>query len=285
MRTHEPFDEQAIQALMENLPMSKFAPEDLKNRLLDLAASPEPRHRAVRRPMFAMAFASALVVTAIAAVLVSMPTKAAAKSWEGIRKAVQSITSMEMDIKEFEKGKLNHTVVAFGQGTVLVQPDDGEIVFIKNGVVQVYDKDENTVQEITLPAGTELPDVPGIVLNELSMKKMLAQYEQEYGKANIKIGPLRTWQGRQVYDATMQKPDGSSRANIVADAATDRPIFIEAYNEEGGKWVKDSEITARYNVPLDLKPKWPAGAKFEKLDVSKMIKDAGGTPPPLEFGK
>lgn len=284
MRTQRPFDEQAIQALMENLPMSKFAPEDLKNRLFDLATSPEPRHRAVRRPIFAMAFASALAVTAIAAVLISMPTKAVAKSWEGIRKAAQSITSMEMDIKEFENGKTNHTVVAFGPDVVLVQPDDGEIVYIKNGVVQVYDKDENTVQEITLPGGTELPDVPGIVLNELSMKKILAQYEQEYGKANIKIGPLRTWQDRQVYDAAMTKPDGSSRANIVADAATDRPLFIEAYNQEGGKWVKDSEITARYNGPINLKPNWPAGAKFQKLDVGKMIKDAGGTPPPSENG-
>jgi len=293
MRTHEPFDDSDLQALLENLPMSKHTPESLKSKLVDLASSPEPRHRAVRRPVFAFAFAGALAVAAVAAVLMSMPTTASAKTWAGIRKAVQGVTTMQMLIKDWDSPKGETTRIAFAPGTVLVQPDSGEIVFLSGNKVQIYEPGEKVVREFPMPV--EMPNVKDIVLKELAMTKILAEMERENGKENIKIGPMRTWQGRRVYDATFLKPakpgqqDEPEKGTIIVDAETDLPIFIETFKQVNGAWKKNSEITAHYNGAVDaksLQPQWPAGVKFEKFDISKEIAEGmrqGGTPPPSDL--
>lgn len=285
MKSNEPMDEQAIQALMENLPMSKFAPEELKERIVEMAASPAPRHRRVRRPFLAFAMGGATIVAAIA-LMTSLP--ATAKSWEGIVKAVQSVDRMEMVVKELEEGQGEVVRIGFAPGTILVQPEEGEIVYVSGGVVQIYDKAENTVREFPMPAGNMIPDIGKTVMAEMSMSKMLGQYEKEYGKENIKIGPIRTWQGRRVYDAAMKDPKDGGHANLVIDAATNLPIQIDAFELRNGKIVKTAEISARYNEAVDpsaIKPKFPEGAKFEKFDIQKMIEQSGGgfTPPPM-FG-
>lgn len=286
MKTHEPFDEQAIQALMESLPMSKQTPESLRSKLIDLASSPQPRHRAVRRPVIAFAFAGALAVAAMA-LMISLPSSAAAKSWAGIRKAVQSVRTMQMLIKEFDGAKSETTKVAFTPDTILVHPNDGEIVFVSGGKVQIFEPEENVVREFPMPS--EFPNVQEIVLKEIAMSTILAEMERENGKENIKIGPIRTWQGRRVYDANFQKPDKSERGTIIVDAATDLPIFIETFKLLNGNWNKASEITAHYNAAVDaksLRPNWPAGARFEKFDLSKELQkagDSGQRPPDLDF--
>jgi len=285
MRPQEPFDEQALQALMENLPMSKFAPEELKEKLVDIAASPAPKYRRTRRPFLAFAMGGATIVAAIA-LMTSLP--ATAKSWDGIKKAVQAVTRMEMVVKDLES-KEDNVHIGFAPGTILVQPEDGEIVYVANGTVQIYDKAENTVREFPLPSNEMIPDIAGTVLSEMSMTKMLANYEKEYGRQNIKLGAPRMWQGRRVYDATLRDTKDGGHANLVIDEATDLPIFIEAFELRNGKEVKTTEITARYNDAVDpnaIKPKFPEGAKFEKFDIQKMIEQSGGgkgTPPPF-FG-
>lgn len=287
MKTQEPFDDLAIQALLENLPMSKLTPESLKTKLIDLAASSQPSHRAIRRPVFAFAFAGALAVAAVAAVMMSMPTTVSAKTWAGIKKAVQGVQTMEMLIKEMDGPKPESTRIAFAPGTVLVQPDSGEIVYISGGKVQIYEPGEKVVREFPMPV--EMPNVKDMVLKELAMSKILAEMEKENGKQNIKIGPQRAWQGRQVYDATFIKPDKQEKGTIIVDSATDLPIFIETFKQVNGAWKKASEITAHYNAAVgskSLQPQWPAGVKFEKFDISKEIAEGfrqGGTPPPGEL--
>lgn len=280
MRTQNPFDDRELQGLMENLPMSKFTPEELKEKLYDMAASPAPQRRAVRRPAIAFAFGGALVAVAVA-VMVSMP--ATAKSWDGIKKAVQAVTRMEMSIRDYE-GKGN-TRIAFGEGTILVQPDDGQIVYVSKEKVQIYEKSENVVREFPMPLIEMIPDISREVLGEMSMSKMLQEYEKEYGQENIKLGAFRQLNGRRVYDAVLSDPKNNERALLTIDAETDLPVYIESY--KAGK--KTSEIVARYNgavSPDALTPKFPAGARFEKFDISKMIeegKKGGGPPPSFDF--
>ena len=134
-----------------------------------------------------------------------------------------------MTIRDLD-GKEDVTRVGFGPGTILVQPGDGEeMVFISNGTVQVYQKDENKVMEFPMPMMEMIPDIKETVLNEVSMTKMLQQYEQEYGKANIKIGPIRLLNGRRVYEAALNNPKENERVLLVADAETDLPIQIDAW--------------------------------------------------------
>ena len=279
MRTHEPFEDGDLQALMENLPMSKSTPENLKAKLYDMAASPAPRRRAVRRPALAFAFGGALVAVAVA-VMISLP--ATAKSWSLIKQAVQRVETMEMQIRELD-GTSGTTRIGFAPGTILVQPDSGEIVYISQGTVQIYDKSENVVREFPMPMAEMIPDIKNEVLREISMSKMLQEYEQEYGRQNMKIGPFRNLDGRRVYDVALNNPKESEHAVLVVDADTDLPVLIEAY--KAGR--KTTEIRARYNgaVPADsLKPKFPAGAKFEKFDISKLMEEGkkGGSPPPFD---
>jgi len=282
MKPNEPLDDAAIQALLENLPMSQETPENLKARLIDLAASPTPRHRAVRRPVFAFAFAGALTVAAVA-VFLSIP--ATAKSWSMVKQAVEGVRTMQMEIRELDKEKPETTRIAFGPGIVLVEPQGGEIVYVNNGTVQIYEPGENVVREFPMPQGI-LPDVAKEVMGEISMKKILADNEREFGKQNIKVGPIRNERGRQVYDVTFTKPanqqkddDGDDLVNMVADAATDLPISIEVFKRIGGQLRKTTEIVARYNDALDgnsLKPKFPPNVKIEKFDISKFLDGKGG---------
>ena len=279
MRTQEPFEDGDLQALMENLPMSKFTPEDLKEKLYDIAASPAPRRRAVRRPALAFAFGGALVAVAVA-VMVSLP--ATAKSWSLIKQAVQRVETMEMLIREMD-GTSGTTRIGFAPGTILVQPEDGEIVYVSRGIVQIYDKSENVVREFSGPMLDMIPDVKDEVLGAISMSKMLQDYEKEYGRQSIKIGPFRMLDGRRVYDVALNNPKENENALLVVDADTDLPVLIEGF--KAGK--KTTDIRARYNgaVPAEsLKPKFPAGARFEKFDISKMIEEGkkGGTPPPFD---
>jgi hypothetical protein len=288
MNPNDRFDEeQAILALLENLPMSKFTPEELKDKLIDLAGSPAPRHRNVRRPFFAVAFGGAMVVAAIA-LMTSLP--ATAKSWELIKKAVQGVTRMEMTVRDLgEKNEIVH--IAFAPGTILVQPEGEEQVFISNGVVQVYDKEKNVVQEITLPMGNMIPDIGKEVLGAMSMSKMLADYEREYGKQNIHVGQIRNLQGRKVYDVVLTNPKEGGHANLTVDAETDLPTFIEAFENRKGQVVKVTEIVAKYNDAVDVSaitPNFPPDAKHEKIDVSQMMGDEKGKNPPpglhFDFG-
>lgn len=287
MNSNRPFDDQAIQALLENLPMSERTPESLRTKLADLAASPQPRHRAVRRPVVAMAFAGALTVAAVA-VFLSIP--ATAKSWSLVKQAVQRVKTMQMEIRELDRAKPEWTRVAFGDRLVLVESPEGTIVYVSNGTVQIYEPKENVVREFPMPEGI-MPEIMGQVVGEISMTKILAEHEREFGKENIKIGPSRMWQGRRVFDVTFTKPegaasnDGDDRVNIVADEATDLPILIEVFKKENGNLKKTNEIVARYNdavTPENLRPNFPPGVKFEKFDISKIM-DGKGEPPDIDI--
>lgn len=287
MKTNDTFDEAAIQALMETLPMTPNTPENLKSKLIEIAASPSPRHRSVRRPVFAFAFAGALTVAAVAMFL-SIP--ATAKSWALVKKAVQGVSSMQLEIRDLADSKQKATKVAFAPNVVLVEPGDGEIVYIANGVVQIYEPRENVVREFPMPEGM-LPNVAKEVMGEITLSKILAEHEKEFGRENIKVGPVRSWQGRRVFDVVFTKPaeakddDGDDRVNIVADEATDLPLLIETFKLRNGRLEKKSEIVARYNERLDsrsLKPKFPPNAKFEKFDISKIV-DGKAEPPSFDW--
>ncbi len=287
MKPNESFDDAGIQALLENLPMSKESPESLRHKLSNIASSPLPRHRAVRRPVYAVAFAGVLTVAAVA-MFMSLP--ATAKSWTLVKQAVQGVKTMKLEIRDLESNPPTSTRVAFGPGVILVQPDGGEIVYVANGTVQIYEPGENVVREFPMPAGM-LPDIAKEVVGEISMSKILAEHEREFGKENIKIGPFRMEGGRRVYDVVFTKPesdshgDGDDRVNVVADAETDLPISIETFRLVNGQLKRSNQIVARYNDAVtadNLKPAFPAGAKFEKFDISKFM-DGKGDPPKIEW--
>jgi hypothetical protein len=278
MRTHEPFDEGDLHTLMEELPMSKHAPDELKNKLYDLAASPAPKRRAARRPIFAFAMGGAFVAVAVA-VMTSLP--ADAKSWSGIKNAVQQVRTMAMTIRDFEEEEAT-VRVGFAPGTMLVQADSS-IVYMSDKGVEIYDKEENTIQEIPVSVGKMMPDIGSMILTEVSMSKMLQQFEAEYGKQNIRIGSLRAMEGKRVYEALLNDPKDGENVRIVADADSDLPLLIESF--KNGK--RTTEITARYNGDVTkemLEPNFPANAKREKMDFSKMFEEGKqGSPPPLHF--
>lgn len=269
-------EEERIQRLMEELPLSMQTPNEFKSKLIDSALDANKKARPVRRPLWVGAMTAGIAAVALGAYFMS-PKPAAAKTWSMVRQAVEKVTSFRLTISETVGGKRQEeAVIAFSDQGMMIQADS-EIIYMDGKTMQVYDPKENTVVRMKV-GGFESELQKGMAeglsegLGALSLKDIIADVEKEYGKENIKIGPIRTENGRQVYDVYLRDPKDGTQATLTVDAGSDRPIKI--LNEEiehGAK--KLTEIKVEYNGKWDIKPNFPADAKYEDIDLTKMISD------------
>lgn len=284
MNPNEPLDDQALRTLMESLPMSANAPENLKNKLVDLAASSAPTRRAARRPILALALSAATIVTAIA-VITSIPTPAAAKSWEGVKRAVESVQKMELIVTDPRTNQIR-SQTRVDPSSIYVKLWEGDELYVTDRLVRTFDKSDNLMLDVVMPENGAEPDIRKQVLKELSMSTILAQYEEKYGTRYIKIGPIHDQQGRQVYDVTLREPNSVGYGNLVIDATSNLPIYLEAFEPQDGKPVKTLEMSARFNdgaTSPGQGPVLPKGARHETIPVSKVIEQNHGEMPKLNF--
>jgi hypothetical protein len=282
MNPDEHGHDEAIRSLMENLPMSNTAPESLKARLLDLG---EPRRRPQRRFAGALVALAASMTTVVAAVVFITSVPASAKSWDGIKRAAASIRAMDLTVTDARSNEIKSRV-HLDPTSIQVQLSTGDYMIVSDGLVRTFDKSDNLVFDVILPGNGQGPDVRSLVLQELSMSSILAQYEREYGTKNMSIGAVHDWQDRRVYDVTLRDPNSPARGNLVVDAESDLPIFLEVFESQNGIVGKTMEMTARFNdeaASAILGTELRKGARHETIAVEKLMEKNGGKLPRLNF--
>ena len=105
---------------------------------------------------------------------------------------------------------------------------------------------------------------------------MLQDYEKQYGKENIHVGPITHRFGKSTYQVDLAKPSEPERVHITVDADTDLPQEIQVEKRSAdGNWNADAEISMSFGGPavnMDT-AKFPANAKRVEMDFSKMMQD------------
>lgn len=281
MNPNDSLDDLALSALMESLPMSKTTPDNLKSKLIDLAATSVPVRRAARRPILAIALSAATLVAAIA-IVTSVP--ATAKSWGGIMSAVHKVQRMELVVSDPRTNQVRN-VARMDEKSIYVHLSEGDAMYVTDRLVRTYDKSDNLVMDVVMPEKGPHPDVRADVWKELSMSTILAQYEEKYGTRYMEIGPVHESKGRRIYEVTLREPNSLSYGKLVVDATTDLPISVEAFEPENGRAVKKLEMSARFNElatrPSPIVP--PPGSRLETVPVEKLIEKNHGEMPKLNF--
>ncbi len=275
-------EETLMKKLMEELPMSNEMPPHVRNKALNIAVETNRRAQAARRPRLVAYLTVGLAALTVGAMFL-VPKPAAAKAWTLVKQAVGQITSVQMNIevKNPKEGEPKNITLAFQGNKMMVDAGDEAQVYFSDNTLQVYDAKKNTVTKLIMPGGVmdAMPNIANEIAGAFDLKKEVAQMEEKYGKDHIKIMPIRVENGRRVYDVQMTEKDGPGRAFMTIDAETDLPIFIDA---DGGKDDENVRITLNYNSNFIVEPNFPANAKIEELDMSKMM---GGGMEGKDFGK
>lgn len=271
-------NDQDIQSTLEGLPMSEQAPSDLKARLRQLALQPPTRHIRKWPSMPTFAFAG-LAAAGIVIAMTLAPTHAVAKSWTLLKQAVQDATGVQFAVTSHSNHKEEHVTIVASHGKVAVRASDA-LVLIDGGKITVYDPKKNEAQEIVLPAGIDSKMITDQVtqgltqgMHELSLQKMISDFENKYGKDHIKISPIHSVDGRDVYEANLDSPEDGSRVQMVVDANSDLPRHIHV---TGPKEEDNVDMDLRFNDQIDQSAfdmTIPAGAKVNHMDFSKMNMD------------
>ncbi|MBX3119539.1 MAG: hypothetical protein KF784_10775 [Fimbriimonadaceae bacterium] len=268
-------EEERIQRLMEELPISMQTPNEFKSKLIDRAVAAKSKPRPVRRPAWVAVMTAGIATVALGAYFMS-PKPAMGKTWLAVREAIEQITSFKMSVVTTEGGqRKTEAVITVSDEGILIEAEQGEIVYMDGKSMQVYDPKENTVThlkmmgiESTIKEAVKTGVVEG--LGAISLKDVIAEMEKDYGKENIKIGPSRTENGRQVFDVFMRNPKNGLQGSITVDEATNKPFRIISEELSNGAKVIN-EITLEYNGRFNLKPTFPKDAKYEEVDFSKLM--------------
>lgn len=261
-------DEVLIKRAMEELPMSIEMPQELKSKITDTALEAGRKTRTARRPLMVAGLTAGLAVLAMGAYLMA-PKPAMAKSWALVRQAVDRVNSFQMMVRG--GGKDGNVTIAAAGGKFRVDSGDGEMVYIDGSSIQVYDKKENKVTRIKMAGlnlGEMIPDIMGEAMSHISLKEEISKFEKEYGKENIRVSQPYNRDGRQVYDVEMRDPKEGGKALLTIDASTDLPIEISANDPKDKEG--DVQISLRYNDKIDIQPNFPAGVKYEDIDLGDL---------------
>lgn len=267
--------------LQEELPMSQEMPPHVRAKAMNIAIETNRKTQAARRPRTVAWLTAGIAALAFSAIFLSPKP---AKAWSMVTQAVQKITSFQMNVKVAENsGKETDVTIAASGSKFMVNTGGENILYFDGEWMQTYDKNENKLVKLKLPVqvGTMMPMITDQVMGAFDLKKEIAEMEKKYGKDHIRVMPIRTLNGRQVYDVQMTDPESNGRAFLTIDAATDLPIFIDASGSERAE--ENVKIELRYNDDITIKPNFPAGAKVEELDLSKMNFD--NMPNKKEFEK
>lgn len=263
-------EEALMKKLMEELPMSNEMPPNVRSKAMNIAVETNRRAQAARRPR-AVAWMTAGIATFAIGAFFLLPKPASAKAWTMVKQAVEKITSVQMDLLvKDDKGKEEKVQIAVNGGEMYVNAGaDGALVHMGKDGLQVYDKNTNTITKMKMPAELTgfMPDMAKEIVGAFDLKKEIGEMEQKYGKDHIRIQPIRTGDdGRRVYDVQMTEKDGPGQAFLTVDADTDLPIFIDASGDG-----ENVVIHLRYNDNVRIQPNFPAGAKVQEIDLTKMM--------------
>ena len=275
-------DVEIREALRKSLP-SEEAPERLVRELRVMASQARTQNRRPWwRARLTLACAAAAAVLVVA--LTMTPAKASAKTFENLVVAAQKVNSFRFSIDSFEDGKRQRLTVAGVDGRFAMRTDEGAVVQIDSEAIKIYDPEENVVTRFKLGfvdmASITKHMQSGVAegLKHADLKKMLRDYERQYGKEHIRISSIRRDGGEEVYDVELSAPKESERVRMKVDAATDLPLSIEAeVKGSDGIWRLESVMEMRFGDQIDpalLRADFPTGAKIVDIDLGELALDA-----------
>lgn len=283
-------EEREIEVLMKEASNNQEIPGHLKSKLQSQAASVGKRH-SVWPSRLAMAGVAAVALLAFG--LSMAPKQAEAKTFQHVLNATQELDTFQIVLQTHEGGKPQEFTMAIDEQHFTMLAGDGVIIQFDHTAMKIYDPKKNEVMEMSF-GGLVDPKViaaemkQGIRegLQEADLKQALKEYEQEFGKENIKIGPIVHRNGRSFYDVRLEKAGEDERVFMTVDADTDLPHKIEVEKNVGGKWELNATMEMRFGEAIDPKlrnVRIPSNAKKVGLDFGKMMQ--GDTKDIEEFGK
>jgi len=273
------FDDKDIQdALMASLSMTEPS-DDLTRKLRVLAKETARPKKTWWRQGIALA---GTVAAATAVVALSLaPSKASAKSFDMLVSAAQQIHSFQLSITSQEGGQKTPFTIAGIDGRFVMRADDGLIMQFNDGSLQFYEPKANTVTKFSLSPFIDTKQIAqqakqgmSEALKGVDLKKMLKDYQDQYGKDHIKIS---TVQGG-AYFVDMQAPNEPQRVHMTVEASSDLPTQVLVQKKSAtGAWEENVRIDMKYGQKVDpafLKASFPANAKRVSMDLGNMIGDA-----------
>jgi len=281
MSTYNPEDKE-IQDLLRETPMGQTTPEDLKRRLRVMASGSKLRKQSRWAPRFAFTSACLVVIAALA--MMFWPTTASAKSFQKVIDATNMIKTFRLAIRVLEGGKEENVVVQGGGGIIDVQAPEGTHVQFAEGEIRVYEEKKNELNIIKLNGIVDEKMIEQFVqegvnqgLGQLDVKKMLAQFKDEFGGQNAKVSDVFEQDGQMVYTVDLSSPKESERVKITVDADSDLPLRIQVNGEH------EVDVRVEFGHAIDIQPMdkiVPKDAKRTEVDLGKMFQNGME-----EFGK
>lgn len=272
MSTFNPEDKE-IQDLLRETPMGQTTPEDLKRRLRVMASGSKLRSQSRWAPRFAFMSAGLVVIAALT--LMFWPATASAKSFQKVIDATNMIKTFRLAIRVLEGGKEENVIVQGGEGIVDVQAPEGTHVQFADNEIRVYEAKKNELNVVKLGGMFDEQMIERVVregvnqgLGQLDVKKMLAQFKDEFGGQNAKVSDVFEQDGQMVYTVDLSSPKESERVKITVDADSDLPLRIQVNGEH------EVDVRVEFGHAIDIQPMEkivPKDAKRTEVDLSKMI--------------
>jgi hypothetical protein len=270
-------EDSEVQNLMEHAPMGS-TPAELKANLRLMATAPR-RAPSVWPARLAMAGIAVIAATAI--VISMVPAQASARTFQRVVSAVDDTRNFSFTMKVNDGGKTGNFVMSGTESSFNLHVADGTIMEMNSGRMRIYDAKKNEVTVLDMSGMVDLKDIAkemGKELNkgidEMDIKKMLKEYEAEYGKENIRISPLTQRFGKTMYDVDLQKPGEPERVHISVNADTDLPEQIQVEKNREGGWSEELSMELRFGSEARTQSdaaKIPADAKVIELNIGKMM--------------
>lgn len=267
---HDPIEQH-----LESLTPSAHAPESLRERALSAAKSAY-RQDQTRRYTVGAGVGVAIAASIFGAILLT-PQPASAKTWGMLKAAVDGITSMQVSMTVNDDRQKMEAFFAVSGGKMVAKTSEGHTMVYRDETFTVIDPESTEVIQAKVPAAA-MSKLADLKLTDelsfhLSLGKILRDFEDEYGKENMRFSPIRAEGGREIYDVTLTMPDQNNRAKLTVDAMTDLPLAIDVWEGD----VMRMSLRARYNDEVSedaFKFEIPRGKKV--VNINEEINKAVG---------
>ncbi|RYG20857.1 hypothetical protein EON82_19780 [bacterium] len=274
-------EEKEIRDVLMAAPMDRHAPDALKRKLRVLAN--EKRRKRIN--WWSLSPVALVGVTALGMVAITMmPAKAAAKTFDLVVAAAQSVNAFQFSVVSNEKSNREVITIAGADGHVYMRSEEGGFFQLDPGSLTIVDSDAKTATRFKFGNLMDADQVVGMVQNgiaegmkEFDLKKMLKEYEEKYGKDNIWIGPVTRENGHGVYHVKLAAKDQPERVEIVVDSISNLPERLVVDKKEDGLWKNEVTMEMRFGGGVDpnlLRSTIPANIKIEEVDLGAMVGEA-----------
>lgn len=220
----------------------------------------------------------AAVAIAGAAAMTLLPSRASAKSYEGLLRAANQVNAFQFTLKTGESSDKTTITVAGADGKFAIRSNDGAIIQFDSDSLRFYNPEANVVarfrlygfvdaEHIVKQAQSSMADA----LDKLDLKKLLTDYRAKYGADHISISPVTN----NAYDVNFASPDSPEKVAVHVNASTDLPSnIVISVKGADGNWRQSSTIDLQFGPEVaanSVPATFPADAKQMNIGVNDLI--------------